>query len=82
MGMDRNTVIGFVLMGILLFLYLFISTKNSQDFDKQKKHYDDSIAVTRLHQDSIARLKDTVKNKPSVAVDTTGFHQAVDGTEE
>ena len=82
MGMDRNTVIGFVLMGILLFLYLFISTKNSQDFDKQKKHYDDSIAITRLHQDSIARLKDNVKNKPSLAIDTTGFRQAVAGTEQ
>ena len=30
MNFDRNTVIGFVLFAILLFAYLFISTKNNQ----------------------------------------------------
>lgn len=82
MGMDRNTVIGFVLLGILLFLYLFISSKNSQDFQKQKKLYDDSVAMVKAHQDSIARLKDTVKSKTVVVIDTTGFNKAVGGTEQ
>ncbi len=82
MGMDRNTVIGFVLLGILLFLYLFISSKNTQEFQKQKKFYDDSVATVRAHQDSIARLKDTVNNKAAVAIDTTGFNKAVIGTEQ
>ena len=44
MGMDRNTVIGFVLLAVLLFLYLFISTKNSQELQKQKQAYEDSVA--------------------------------------
>ncbi len=44
MGMDRNTVIGFVLLGLLLFAYLYISTKNSQELQKQKQLYDDSVA--------------------------------------
>ena len=82
MGMDRNTVIGFVLLGVLLFLYLFISSKNSQDFQKQKKLYDDSVAVVKAHQDSIARLKDTVSKKALVSIDTTGFNKAVAGTEQ
>ncbi|HVM89220.1 MAG TPA: membrane protein insertase YidC [Puia sp.] len=80
--MDRNTVIGFVLMGILLFLYLFISTKNSQDYEKQKKHYDDSVKLVRAHQDSIARLQDTAKNKVYVVADTTGVHKAMVGSEQ
>jgi YidC/Oxa1 family membrane protein insertase len=82
MGMDRNTVIGFVLLGILLFLYLFISSKNSQDFQKQKRLFDDSVAMVRAHQDSLARLKDTVKVKSVVVTDTAGFNRAVQGTEQ
>lgn len=81
MGMDRNTVIGFVLMGILLFLYLFISTKNSQDYSKQKKHLDDSVAMVMARQDSIARSRDTIKSKPTIAADTSGFNKATVGTE-
>jgi YidC/Oxa1 family membrane protein insertase len=82
MGMDRNTVTGFVLLGILLFLYLFISSKNNQDFQKQKKLYDDSVAVVKAHQDSMARLKDTVKNKTAVVIDSTGFNPAIAGKEQ
>lgn len=59
MGMDRNTVIGFILLAILLFLYLFISTKNSHELQAQKQHYTDSVAKVQYIQDSIARAKDT-----------------------
>jgi YidC/Oxa1 family membrane protein insertase len=82
MGMDRNTVIGFVLLGILLFLYLFISTKNSQDFALQKKHYDDSVAMVKARHDSLIKLQDTASSKQVVVKDTTGFNKAVVGTEE
>jgi YidC/Oxa1 family membrane protein insertase len=83
MGMDRNTVIGFVLMGILLFLYLFISTRNSQEFEKQKKHYDDSLAIVKARQESIVRSQDTSSAKTASAVIDTakGFNKAVLGHE-
>ena len=29
MGFDRNTIIGFVLLGLLLFVYLYINTKST-----------------------------------------------------
>jgi len=80
--MDRNTVIGFVLLGVLLFLYLFISTKNSQEFQKQKKQYDDSVAMVKAHQNAIVQSHDTVKNKTAAVIDTTGFNRAVGGTEQ
>lgn len=79
--MDRNTVIGFVLLGLLLFAYLFISTKNSQELQKKKQLYDDSVARVKILQDNTARLRDTVKN--NAAADTaTGFNKAVAGTEK
>ena len=51
-SMDRNTVIGFILLAALLFLYLFLSTKSSQDLQKQKMAEADSIAHVKRAQDS------------------------------
>lgn len=81
MGMDRNTVIGFVLLGLLLFLYLFISTKNSQELQKQKKLAEDSISNVKASQQAMAKLQDTAKNKVALA-DTAGFNKALGGTEQ
>jgi YidC/Oxa1 family membrane protein insertase len=83
MGMDRNTVIGFVLLGILLFTYLFISTKNSQELQRQKQLFEDSIARVKLQQDMVARSKDTSSLGKPAAVDTSiGFNKAISGSEK
>jgi YidC/Oxa1 family membrane protein insertase len=58
-SMDRNTVIGFVLLAVLLFLYLFLSTKNSQELQRDKQVREDSIAAIKRTQDSIAIANDT-----------------------
>ncbi len=80
MGMDRNTVIGFVLLAILLFLYLFISSKNSQEFIKQKKIYDDSIAlINSAKKSNIPASMDSIK---TVIRDTAGFKKALYGSEQ
>jgi len=84
MGMDRNTVIGFVLLGILLFAYLFISTKNSNELQRQRKLVEDSIALVKAHQMAEAKMKDTTKNTAATVTaptDTTGFNGAFTGTE-
>jgi len=81
MGMDRNTIIGFVLLGVLLFTYLFISTKNSQELQKQKRLYEDSIARVKAMQESKVNQQDSLKNKIT-QVDTTGFNKAIAGTEK
>jgi YidC/Oxa1 family membrane protein insertase len=57
--MDRNTVIGFVLLALLLFVYLFTSTKNTKELQTQQQHQTDSIARVQLKKDSIARANDT-----------------------
>jgi YidC/Oxa1 family membrane protein insertase len=59
MNMDRNTVIGFVLLALLLFGYLFISTKNSHELQAKKQQSDDSLALVKRVRDSIAQANDT-----------------------
>src|SRR5688500_9330955 len=72
-SMDRNTVIGFVLLAALLFLYLFLSTKSSQDLQKQQQAQQDSIARVQRLQDSIRIATDTSSKK----IDTAQVQPAV-----
>jgi YidC/Oxa1 family membrane protein insertase len=82
MGMDRNTVIGFVLLGILLFVYLFISTKNSHELEAQRKRAEDSVAFVKSQQEAAARARDTAKTV-SPRLDTLkGFDKASQGVEQ
>ena len=80
MGMDRNTIIGFVLLGLLLFTYLFTATKSSQELQKQKQHQADSLALIQKAQESRVAAHDTAK---AVIRDTVaGWGLAMDGTEK
>ena len=82
MGFDRNTVIGFVLLGVMLFAYLYISTKNSHELEAQRKHTEDSVALVKARQAAAAKLQDTVTTVNKVVLDTTvGFNKAIAGTE-
>lgn len=69
MNMDRNTVIGFVLLALLLFGYLFISTKNSHELQAKKQKSEDSLALVKRVRDSIALANDTTAKLTS-AVDS------------
>ncbi|MFT3822396.1 MAG: membrane protein insertase YidC [Chitinophagaceae bacterium] len=77
MKMDRNTVIGFVLLAGLLFVYLYTSTKNSHELQAARQRQEDSVARVKNVQDSIASLRDTASN---VAIADSGFHQVVTET--
>lgn len=77
MGMDRNTVIGFILLAILLFVYLFISTKNSRELEAKRRHYEDSVALVTAKKNAAARAIDTSK---AITRDTTGFNKALNDT--
>jgi YidC/Oxa1 family membrane protein insertase len=81
MGMDRNTVIGFVLLGLLLFAYLYNSTKNSQELQREKQIHDDSIARVKAFKDAQLASQDSV-NHGSKPVDTVGFNKALNGPEK
>lgn len=79
MNMDRNTVIGFVLLALLLFVYLFISTKNSRELQAKQQEKTDSIARVQRVQDSIRIANDTTA-KVTAAVDSNQL--ATRGVEE
>ncbi|MFI5156660.1 MAG: membrane protein insertase YidC [Chitinophagales bacterium] len=81
MGMDRNTVIGFVLLGLLLFAYLWNSTKNSQELQKQKQVFEDSISKVKALRDATVGLPDSVV-RASRPIDTAGMNKALGGSEK
>jgi YidC/Oxa1 family membrane protein insertase len=86
MGMDRNTVIGFVLLGVLLFVYLYLNTKSSHELEAQKKHIADSIAVVTKTREAAATAHEAEQmhkdsTSTTVLADTTGFNKALKGAE-
>jgi YidC/Oxa1 family membrane protein insertase len=79
-SMDRNTVIGFVLLAILLFAYMYLSTKNSHELEAQKKRYDDSVAAV-IAKNKINTIKaDTAKT--TATIDSTPGAELFNGTEK
>jgi YidC/Oxa1 family membrane protein insertase len=82
MGFDRNTVIGFVLLGLLLFIYLFTSTRNNQALERQRRLVEDSNANVKARQLAAAKLQDTGRVKAASVDTTVGFNKALAGTEQ
>lgn len=79
-SMDRNTVIGFVLLAILLFAYMFISSKNSRELEVQKKRYEDSVAVVNAQKQATAAKTDTARI--NTIVDTSAAGKIFNGEEK
>ncbi len=82
MGMDRNTIIGFVLLGVLLFTYLFTATKNNQQLERQRLHAADSLANVKKIQEAQQAMHDSVKVKVASHDSLTGFSRAIGGDEK
>ena len=82
MGMDRNTIIGFVLLGVLLFIYLFTATKNNQQLERQRLREADSVAAIKKQQEVLHVTQDSVKVKVASGDSLTGFNKAIGGTEK
>lgn len=47
MGMDRNTIIGFVLIGALLIAMMFINNKSREAYESENKRIADSISALK-----------------------------------
>ena len=76
MNLDRNTIIGFVLLALLLFVYLFVSTKNSKDLQVAQKQVEDSVKNVKRIADSIRLANDTSnKIKPVIDSSAPGFRK-------
>jgi YidC/Oxa1 family membrane protein insertase len=82
MGMDRNTIIGFVLLGVLLFTYLFTATKSNQQLEKQRIQQADSLMNVKKQQEALHVVQDSVKVKVASGDSLTGFNKAIGGSEK
>ena len=83
MGMDRNTVIGFVLIGMLLMGMFYFNDKGNNAFQADQKRIADSILKTKPKVD-VARLQaDSVKIDSSRKEKAAGsLQQSAAGAEE
>ncbi len=61
MGMDRNTIIGFVLIGALLIGMFYINSRSNQAYLAENKRVEDSIAATKPKVDLITAKIDSLK---------------------
>lgn len=68
MGMDRNTVIGFVLLALLFFGYFYYSSQGKLALEKQEQHIKDSIA--RLQPKVDTSLNKNLANAATSTRDT------------
>lgn len=68
MGFDRDTIIGFALLGLLFIGYFWYNTTSQQKYQAFQKHTDDSIAAAK------AKMIDPVK----LANDSARFQSATD----
>lgn len=83
MGMDRNTVIGFVLIGILLMGMFYFNSQENQAYLAQQKRISDSIARLRPKVDSVAVRKDSLTaDKMRKQQSAGGFQASLNQSEQ
>ncbi len=75
MGMDRNTVIGFVLIGMLLIGMFYFNSKGNQAYLAEQKRITDSIAKTKPKVDTIAIIKDSLNADKERKIQSAGGFQ-------
>ncbi len=86
MKFDRNTVIGFLVLGVLFIGYFYFTNKQQAEYRKTKnaelaikKAYDDSIAkLNKPKDDSLKQVADSVAKISNAG----NFKKAVDTTEK
>ena len=61
MNTDKNTVIGFVLLAGLFFMYFWYTNKQQTELATYKKHFDDSVAMIKATAEKAAALKNPIK---------------------
>ncbi len=68
--MDKNTVIGFVLIGALLIAMFVINSRSNQAFLTEQKRVEDSIAATKPKADPKLAVLDSLKTDSLLKVKT------------
>ena len=73
--MDRNTIIGFVLLAVLFFGYFYYSKQGQLALEKQDQHIQDSINRLKPKTDSILAKINVAKTDSSVKSTSSAFQQ-------
>lgn len=74
MGMDRNSVIGFVLLALLFFGYFYYTRQGQVSLEQQRQHIQDSIARLKPKTDTSVIARAT-KNSGSLLPASGSFQQ-------
>jgi YidC/Oxa1 family membrane protein insertase len=83
MGMDRNTVIGFVLIGVLMMGMFYVNSKSSQAYQAEQQRIADSIERLKPKVDIVAQRTDSAKAAQAKLEQVAGgFTGATSATEE
>lgn len=90
MNFDRNTIIGFVAMMVLLFGYIFFTQKQqaaNEQLTLQKKKTEDSLALIEAKKkkavDTVALKQDSARRDSAINAQAAGgFQQAANGPEQ
>ena len=59
MGMDRNTIIGFVLLALLFFGMFYFNSKSQLAYEQEKQHIQDSLNRLNPKKDSLRSTSDS-----------------------
>ncbi len=82
MGMDRNTVIGFVLLAVLFFGYYYYTKQGQLALEKDRQHIEDSINRNKPKSDNILAKTNPLQKDSGVNQTSPGFQQGAVTTEQ
>ncbi len=87
MKTDKNTVIGFVLLGILFIAYFSYTSRQQQALTKERKHIEDSIALVNAAKAPVtnpaAVITDSLRRDSIGKITAAGtFQTAANGSEQ
>jgi YidC/Oxa1 family membrane protein insertase len=83
MGMDRNTILGFVLLALLFFGYFYYTREGQLEAEKQKQHIQDSLNRLKPKIDTTLKataIKDSLTAKKDLSL--AGIRQDTSGKEQ
>ena len=81
--MDKNTIIGLVLIGVLLVGFSFLSRPSQEQLEAQQHYYDSIAQVQQREAELQAKQEAALENERLARRDSSSlFHQALHGTDQ
>ncbi|MBR3625557.1 MAG: membrane protein insertase YidC, partial [Bacteroidaceae bacterium] len=82
--MDKNTITGLVLIGLLLVVFSYLSRPTAEQREAQQRYYDSLMQVQQHEEELRAKQEATLANERQQAVSdsTATFFAATQGTDQ